>query len=208
MQGTETGRDKVKKICDVLRKETLEPAMQQAEEMIASAKKRAEEIVLLGEKEAFRIKQEALQEIEKEKNVFQASLGQACKQALSKLKQDIEENLLDKQLFALATKKMQDPHVLSELITAVVKAIEKEGINSSLTAYVPAHVPARAVNELLAQSIVQRLKEKGVLIGLHTGGIELALHENKVTIDLTDKALKEFVSGYVRKDFREIVFGS
>lgn len=208
MQGTETGRDKVKKICDVLRKETLEPAQAQAEQIVASAEKRAEEIVALAEKEALRVKQEAIQEIGKEKNVFHASMGQACKQAIAKLKQDIEEKLLDQQLFALATKKMQDSHVLAELLSAVIKAVEKEGVDGSLSAYIPAQVPARAVNELLAQSTLARLKEKSVLIGLSTGGIELVLRDNKVTIDLTDKAIKELVASYIRKDFREMVFGA
>ena len=41
----ETGKDKVRKICDVLRKETLEPSQKQAEEMLAQASLQAQEII-------------------------------------------------------------------------------------------------------------------------------------------------------------------
>ncbi len=45
MKGTETGKDKVKKICDILRRETLDPAISEAEQIVHLAKERAEEIV-------------------------------------------------------------------------------------------------------------------------------------------------------------------
>ena len=54
-QGMDTGKDKVKKICDVLRKETLEPAKLEADEMIESAKERAREIIALAEQEVERM---------------------------------------------------------------------------------------------------------------------------------------------------------
>ena len=44
MKGFETGKDKVKKICDVLKKETLEPAKEEAERIIAAAKLRGKRI--------------------------------------------------------------------------------------------------------------------------------------------------------------------
>ena len=50
MKGTETGKDEVKMICDILRRETLDPAMQEADEIIRSAKERAEELMQEGQK--------------------------------------------------------------------------------------------------------------------------------------------------------------
>ena len=37
MKGLETGKDKIQKICDALRKETLEPAKQEAREIVEKA---------------------------------------------------------------------------------------------------------------------------------------------------------------------------
>ena len=123
------------------------------------------------------------------------------------LKQSIEEKLFDQELAKLITKHTHDPKVLSQLITAVVKAIEKDGLEANLSIYVPAAVPARDVNTLLAHEILEKLKEKSVLVGPFTGGIEVKLHKENITVDITDSALKELVANYIRKDFREMIFG-
>lgn len=208
MKGIETGKDKVKKICDVLRRETLVPAMEEAEKITSSAQLRAEEILLAAKIQADTFLAEAKLEIARERHVFQSSLGQACKLALESLKQQIESKLLDQELAQLVTKHAQDPRLLADLITAVVRGIEKEGGNASLSAYIPANIPPRAVNQLLVQGVLERLKEKSVLVGNQAGGIEVSFHQEKVTIDLSDKALKELVAQYIRKDFRAMIFGS
>ncbi|MEN9344515.1 MAG: putative V-type synthase subunit [Chlamydiota bacterium] len=205
MKQSETGQDKVKRICDLLKKETLEPALREAEEIVAAAREKAEEIVAKAGRDAEKIILEAQEEIAREKNVFQASLGQACKQSISALKQEIEQKIFGEGLTLLLKKKMQEPKVLSDLITAVVKAIEKEGTSGSLSAFIPAEVPAREVNELLGSAFLEKLKEKSVLIGPSSGGIEIVLHGSHVRIELTDKTLKDLVANYIRKDFREMV---
>jgi V/A-type H+/Na+-transporting ATPase subunit E len=208
MKGTEKGKDKVKKICDILRRETLDPALVEAEQIVRSAKERAEEIVEAGRKEAEAAKEQARRDIERQKNVFDSSLGQACKQALEALKQEIEEKLFSKELGRILTKQTQDPRVLAELITAVVRGIEKGGIEATLSVFIPAAVPARSVNQFLAHEILEKLREKSVLVGPLTGGIEVKLHEENITVDVSDAALKELVAGYIRKDFRALVFGA
>ncbi|MBS0604433.1 MAG: V-type ATP synthase subunit E [Verrucomicrobia bacterium] len=207
MKGTETGKDKVKKICDILRRETLDPAINEAEQIIRSAKEQAEEIVASGRREVEKVKEEARQEIERQRNVFQSSLGQACKQSIEALKQSIEEKLFNQELGRILAKHTHDPKVLTQLIAAVVKGIEKEGIEASLSVYVPAAVPARSVNLLLGNEILEKLKEKSVLVGPLTGGIEVKLHKENITVDISDAALKELVANYIRKDFREMIFG-
>lgn len=208
MKGTESGKDKVKKICDILRRETLEPAEIEAEQIIRSARELAEQIVAAANQEVEKIHLEARQEIERQRNVFQSSLSQACKQAVEALKQSIEEKLFNLELGRLMAKHTQDPKVLSQLITAVVKGIEKEGIEAALSVYIPAAVPARAVNMLLAHEILEKLKEKSVLVGPLSGGIEVKLLKENITIDISDAALRELVANYIRKDFRELIFGS
>jgi V/A-type H+/Na+-transporting ATPase subunit E len=208
MKGIESGKDKVKKICEVLRRETLEPAKREAEQTIEQAQLQAERLILDAKKEAERIHQDALKEIEKEKNVFQSSLNQACKQALESLKEEMEEKLFNQELSKLLTKPLQDSKVIVDLISAVTRALEKEGINSDLSVYVPSAVPARSINALLSQDILQKLKEKSVLIGPMKGGIEVKIHKDNITIDVTEAALKELVANYIRKDFREILFGA
>lgn len=206
MKGTESGKDKVKKICDILRRETLEPAIGEAETIIQSAKDKREEILESAQREAEKMLAEARSEIERQKNIFQSSLGQACTQALESLKQGIEERLFDHELSKLISKHTQDPNVLVQLIEAVVHAVNREGLDVNLSVSIPASVPARTVNIMLSKEILERLREKSVLVGPLTGGIEVKLHKENITLDLSDAALKELVARYIRKDFRELIF--
>ena len=206
MKGLETGKDKVKKICDVLKRETLEPAKHEADEIVASARRTADEILADAHKEAKRMVEDAFVEIEKQKSIFQASLGQACRQTLDALKEKIEQKLFNPELSKLIAKPMQDPKLMAQLINAIIHALEKEGTKSDLSVVVSSAISAKAINELLASEVIQRLKEKGVLMSSLGGGIEVKLVNNNMTIDLSDEAVKELVATYIRKDFREYLF--
>jgi V/A-type H+-transporting ATPase subunit E len=207
MKETETGSERVKKICDVLRRETLEPAKQEAEEIILEARRQAETLLEEAKKAIERLQMESREEIERQRNIFQSSLYQACKQTVESLKQNIEEKLFNQELSRLFAKQMQAPDVIAQLIKAVIHALEKEGVEADLSVYVPAAVPARVINEMLGKEILEKLKEKSVLIGPLAGGVEVKLRDQNITIDISDVALKELVANYIRKDFRELVFG-
>lgn len=206
MKEHESGKDKVKKICDILRKETLEPARAEADHIIEEAKKQAEIIIKEAQQATLQMKTLATQEIESQKQIFQSSLNQAGKQALEGLRQKIEEKLFSHELGALLQKTTQNPQVIAQLISAVVHALEKEGINANLSAYVSSQVSVTEVNALLAKEILDRLKEKSVLLSGIGGGVEVKVHDQNITLDLSDKALRELLGNYVRKDFREIIF--
>lgn len=208
MKESETGSERVKKICDVLRRETLEPAKQQAEEIILDAQRQAAAILEDAKKAIAHMQFEAHQEIDRQRNIFQSSLYQACKQAIESLRQNIEEKLFNRELSQLITKHTQSSEVIAQLIKAVIDALEKDGMQANLSIFVPASVPAHTVNEMLGKEILSRLNEKSVLVGPMTGGIEVKLHNENITIDMTDAALIELVLSYIRKDFQKLFFGN
>jgi V/A-type H+/Na+-transporting ATPase subunit E len=208
MKGLEKGKDKVKKICDVLRRETIEPAKLEADEILEIARLKADEIVEQAKKESQQLLAHARAQIEKERAILQASLAQACKQSVEVLKQNIEEKLFDHELGRALAKPLQDPALLAKLISTIVTALEKEGIGADLSVYIPAAAPAREINELLGRHILDKLKEKSILVGPFAGGVEVKLHKENITIDISDVAVKELVANYIRKDFREMIFGS
>ena len=203
----EIGKDKVKKICDVLRKETLEPSQKQAEEILAQANLQAQEIIAQAQLKQQQLLSDAREQIQKERAIFESSLSQTSKQVIETLKQDIKENIFNKGLLRLLKDEMNKPEVLSRLINAIIGAVEKEGIESDLSIYIPEAVPAREINALLLQNILGKLQEKSVLISssIH-GGIELKLHDKNISIEITDAALKELIERYSRRDFHEIIF--
>ena len=206
MKEIDTGKEKVKQICDVLRRETLEPAKKNAEQIVHSAETEAAQILHDARAEAEKIKADAFEEMKKEKGVFQASLNQACKQSLESLKDSIEQKLFDDELSLTLKKPLQEPKVIADLIQAVIVALQKEGMDVDLDVIIPREIPAKAINELLLKQIVDKLKNQSVSIGPIQGGIEVKIQKENLTIDVTDEALKEMVSKYIRKDFREILF--
>jgi len=208
MEAIETGRDKVKKICEVLRHETLEPAIREAKEVLEKAKHNADQIVEEAKARAVKMIAEAEKEIEKKYTVFKASLNQGARQSIEWLKQEIEERILNENLHSLIVQATASPQVLSDMVQALVKAVEDEGLETDLSAIIPSHVKADEINALVGKRLLEKLKEKSVIIGSQKGGIEMKLHNQNVKIDLTDKALFELMLRYVRKNFHEYFFAN
>lgn len=208
MKSVDTGKDKVKKICEVLKKETLDPAKKEADKIIAAARAEAEKIVENAKREGKRALEDAKQKIEEERNVFQASLNLAAKKSLDTLKQEIEKKLFNEELDAFVGKQMNDPKVVAELIAAIIKGIEKEGLETDLKGVVSSSVSTEAVNKELIQGILDRLKGKSVEVGDITGGAQVKMVDKNLTIDMTDEALKALLASFVRDDFRSVIFAA
>lgn len=208
MESVETGKDKVKKICEILRRDTLEPAMQEAESIIADARKKAEGILKEAKEKAEKRRSDAEEEIKKKQEIFETSLSQGSRQTLQWLKQEIEQRLINETLQELIIKETTKPQVLSKLISALVKAIQEEGLETDLSAIIPTVVDVEDVNKLLGKEIIAKLKEKSVILGSLKGGTEIKWHKEKVTIDISDSALFELIKRYIRKDFLKFFFVS
>jgi V/A-type H+-transporting ATPase subunit E len=206
MKGLETGKDKVKKICEILKKETLEPAQKEAELIVEHARQEADKITEQAQAQARQMLDQASAEIAKERNVFQSSLLQASKQAIAALKQDIEERLLNPALSRILSETMNDKQVVSHLIQTIIQAIKDQGVDADLSAYVSKMLDPRDVNSLLTKDALDNLREKSVVIGPMQAGVSVKIHDQNVTIDASDKAVKELISQFIRKDFRELFF--
>lgn len=208
MENLDTGKDKIKKICEILKNETLQPAKQEAQQILQVAEQEAHQIIRDAEEKAEEILNTAKIKREKEQELFRSALKQACRQALDALKQDIENKLFSEELSEWLQKNTVDPELSAKLITALVQAVEKEGISADFSALVPKQVPADKVNTVLGNEILEKLREKSVVVGEFMGGVQLKLHDKKLTLDLSDESLKELLGRYVRKDFRELLFQS
>jgi V/A-type H+-transporting ATPase subunit E len=206
MDDLETGKDKIKKICEILKNESIEPAKQEAQRIIDEAGEHAHEMIREAEKKAVSIIEEGRKKMEKERALFNASLTQAGKQALENLRQEIEKSLFNKEISSFVEKTTSDEKVASSLIAALVNAIEKEGTSADFSALIPRSLPADKVNQLLAKDILEKLREKSVVIGDFMSGVQIKLHDKEMTLDLSDSALKELLGKYLRKDFRQFLF--
>lgn len=208
MKSVDTGKEKVKKICEVLRKETLDPAKKEGDQIIAKARADAEKIIEDAKNEASRIQEEAKRRIEEERNVFQASMNLAAKKSIDTLKQEVEKNLFNPELNQLIADKVKEPKVIAELIQAIVAGIEKEGIEGDLKAIVSGSVGVDAVNKELTKGIIEKLKSKSVEVGEIEGGAQIKIIDQNLTIDMSDEALKGLLASFVRDDFRSVIFAT
>lgn len=207
-QAIDTGKDKVKQICEVLRKETIEPAIEEARVIVEEGRRKGRALVAEAKAKADKMVADAEAEIEKRKGVFKASLNQGARQATEWLKQEIEERLLNRHLGKLIVESTTTPQVLADMVSAVVQAIRDEGIETDLSASIPSSVQPRQINELIGKDLLEQLKEKSVIVGSQKGGIEVKLHKEKITIDLSDSALLELAVRYVHRDFHPFFFAS
>jgi len=207
MEELETGKDKIKQICDLLRHETLEPAKNQAEKIIDAANQQAEKIIAEAKIQCEALLHEARAEIERERNVFYSSLTQAAKQGIDALKNEIEKQLFHVELEKVIGQKLAEPAVIAKLIDSLVKAIERDGVSADFSTIIPQQISTNDLNQYLLEQNFPRLKE-GVSLGEFSGGIKLKLNDKNITIDATDKAVVELLERYLRKDFRKWLFGS
>lgn len=208
MKTLDRGQDKIQKISDELRRETLEPAKKEAEKIIAEAKARAEQIIIDAEKHGRKILEDTRIAIEQERNVFQSSLLQASKQSVEALRQSIDSKLFNQELDKALHKYTIDPNVISNLINALVNAIQKNGVSADFSAIIPNQVSDKQINAMLVDQVLKSLKEKSVVLSDLSGGVQVKLHDKKLTIDMSEQALKDLIARHIRKGFRDLIFQS
>lgn len=207
MKTLDTDQDKIKKICDALRKDTLEPAQQEAAKIVDEAKEKAKQIILAAETEAEKIVKRAQSEMEQEKNVFQSSLSQAGKQGIEVIKQEIQAKLFNPELVKLVDKETADPKVIASFIEAITKAIQTQGLGGDLLVSIPKNISPQAITALLHQSVIQRLKGGEVELGDFKGGATVRLEGKRMTLVLTEETIRELIALFISKDFRKFIFG-
>ncbi len=206
MKNLESGKDKIQKICDAIRKETIEPAKQEVRELLENARSQAAEIVREARQQAEIIQKEARLAIEEKQKVAQASLTLACRQTVETLKQKIEQKLFSEALAEMVAKEMSSPQLIVELIQSFMRSLEEQGIEEDFEVLIPKSMQPRSISSLLAKNVLERLKNHTVELGSFDGGVQIRMAGRQITIDISDKVVKELVAGYIRKDLRELVF--
>lgn len=204
----QTGENKIKKICETIKKETLEPAQKQAEQIISNAKLEAQKVLEEARAEAEQMLENSKEEIKRQQNVLETSMSQAAKQSLETLRQKVELELFNPAISQVLSKVMNQTSLLSDLVKAMVAAVEREGLSADFSLIVSKNLDVKAFTQTLKQQVLERLKNNQVELGGFSGGAKIKLLDKNITLDITDSALKELVSSYLRKDFRELILRS
>lgn len=206
MEVLDSGQDKVKKICDALRKETLEPAKQEAKQIVDKAIAEAEKIVQRAKNDAKSIYEDNKKKMQQERNVLQSSLNLACKQSIEALRQEIEENLFNKEFAKRFKEKASSEDVVSMFINVVISAIEKEGLDGDLEVLISKNLSRESIAKRLSQETLSRLSESSIVVGGKDSGIEVKLKDHHLTVEMNDQTLLSLFSQFVREEFRKMLF--
>lgn len=206
MKELESGKDKIKKICDIIKNETLEPAQKEAERIVQEAEEQARNIVKKAERDAADIIKKAQANNVTEKALLQKQIAQALQQAKEKLRQEIQDSLFNKGMMHWLEQESVDPKLVAHMITALVEAVEKEGLSTNFSAVVGKMVSVDKINAALLKNTLTKLQGESVIVGDFTGGAQLRLHDRQLTLDMSDRALKELLGTLVRKEFRDLLF--
>ena len=207
MKEIDTGTNKVKKICDLLRQETLEPAHQEAARIIEQAKVQAEDIVSNAKQEAARITEENKREMQKRKTVFLTSLQQAGKQTLEDVKSHIEQRLFHPAVSRMLLEPLSRENVVEEIVQVLIEAIRKEGVDTELDIVIPKSIKKQTIIDRLFAQMGKDLQGSTIEVGPIHGGGQVRLRNNHIMIDISDTAIQEWLAQYLRKDFYDLVFG-
>ena len=202
-----TGKSKVQEICDILQKETLEPARTEADKIVREAEKQAEQIIHKAKERSEYLLSEAREEIDEERRVFQSSLALAAKQVVAGLKEEIETKLFSGVVEEVVQQETGKVDVIASFISAMVNGIEKSGIEGDLIAEVPGSVSKEEVAKALISEVKARLKKEPITVKELQGGARLKVESEKFTLDMSDKTVKELLVLYARDDFRSFIFG-
>jgi V/A-type H+-transporting ATPase subunit E len=206
MKSLETGKDKIQKICDTIRKETLDPVKQEASEIVENAHMRAAEIIRAAEEKAAELQSVVDTEIEEKKRLFHSSLQLSCRQGIEALKQKIEAELFNKELASMVAKEMTSSEIIVKLIESFMRSLEEQGIEEDFEVIIPKEITPRSINSLLAKNILEHLKNQTVTIGDFHGGVQLKMKDRQITIDISDNVVRELIAAYIRRDFRDLIF--
>lgn len=199
--------DKIQELCDILKKETLEPAEKRAAEIIQNAEEEARAIHHEAEQKRRKLIEEATEIIKEERKSFESSLSQAAKQATEALKQSVVKELFQKEIDKQVEEGSGAPHLVVKLIEAIIEALDKGGLGVDLAAYIPRKLPSSEVNKALGADVLKRLKKGSVELGDFNGGVKVRVENKGLTLDITDQALKEILLTYVKKpEFRTYFF--
>ena len=206
MSDLESGKERVQKLCDLLKKETLDPAKMEAEKILRNAEERREGILHEARQEAEALINEARKKIHDERKVFDSALSLAGKQALLALKQEIEEKLFDKEIIRRVQKVSGEVDVIAKVINALVGAVEKEGLDTDLLALIPQSVSKDEVIQSLLASVTGKLQKESVELADFTGGAKVKIVKDHLTLDMSGDALARLVADFVSEELKATLF--
>lgn len=197
---------KLQQLTDKLYQEGLEKGRAEADSLVAEAKSRAEKIVAEAEASARQIVADAEHRAEDiEKNAM-TEIALAGKQAVAKIKSEIENAVVAKTTAAGVKSANLDPAFIKDMLLAVAR-----NWNNGAKAELQALLPEAKKAELGAafESSVKALLAEGVEVGFSAevkSGFKVGEKNGGYYISFSDESFEALLGGYLREKAAELLF--
>jgi V/A-type H+/Na+-transporting ATPase subunit E len=203
MESRTTSDERLAAICQMIRNETLDPALKEAETIKLVAEREAARIKAEAKLDAEKIIHDARQAATEEKEAFEASLQQGSLQFLGVLKEQVEKNLFDANINKYLTSEFADNVRVGQLIELIMAGLKKEGIFGNIELYLGSHIARQDIAEHLLKESLSGIT---TLKGDFPSGILVKVSDQHLSIEITPEAIQEIITPFVRPDFRRFLF--
>ena len=196
---------KLQQLTDKLYQEGLEKGRAEAESLVAEAEARAAKIVSEAEARAAKIAADAERKAEDVEKNAMTEIALAGKQAVAKIKSEIETLIVAKVTAEGIKSANLDPAFIKDMLLAVA-ANWNNGAKADLKALLPEAKKA----ELGAafDSAAMALLAEGIEVGFSKSGFKVGENNGGYYISFSDESFEALLGGYLREKAAELLFKS
>lgn len=200
---TKKSEGRLQGLLDELKKETLDPALKEAEKIKRDARGFADQLIADAKVQKERLLAEAEKEIRHKKQLFAKALESARRQAVDRLRSEVEIGIFNPEMQSLIDEITCEDKIIRTAIEALVKASGSSDIEASI----PERVDVTELTRSLAKVVAKKLEGKiHPLKGLK-GGAQLRVEKEGMTLDLSAEVISELIEGCIRLELRGLLFG-
>ena len=200
------GNTKLQELTDKLYQQGLEKGRTEAETLVAEAKKEAQKIVAEAEARAAEIISKAQSKAEDVEKNAMTEISLAGKQAVAKIKSEIETLVVAKSTGAAVKSANLDPSFIKDMLLAVAKGWNN-GAKAELSALLPEAKKAELGEAIEASA--KALLAEGVEVGFSAdvkSGFKVGEKGGGYYISFSDESVEALLGGYLREKVAQLLF--
>ncbi|NGX31221.1 MAG: V-type proton ATPase subunit E [Chlamydiae bacterium] len=193
---------KIQKICDQIKKETLDPVLKEKEDIEHQAKTMYDQLIREGHEEKEKIIQSAQGEIDQRLGIFKKAIDSAKQQTMDYLKQELEKGFFKKSVLLSIQKQAQEESIVAEFIKSLASDFETL---SNVEIDVSKHTDLKKLFSYFTQDFVKKIEANVIQLEGLEGGALVKIKDQYLTIDMSDKAIFDLLLKFLRKEFHELL---
>lgn len=202
----DTAQDRLDKICTHLIDDVLSKAHQQSDQMVEEARTEAEKIIEKATLHAKQIVQTAQETAAAERQMFEASLRLAARNAIGELEYQIISNLISEHLDKSLLKHLSSEAILLDLLKTLVNGLASQGFALQFEAI----VHEKITTDHLAMALIQEGLAKGVSCSVRAEGKQpgfcLRMKDGTIAIEMTAETVKDLLTASLSEELKTLLF--